>query len=205
MGKSHVHFYASVSNVVDFCVAFVSQHLFILQHRWMDQNDPRPPYKGLSTILSITKDQFDRDCFELSLPKGKYLTNVPAAVVTMPEECDFENAPQRLRVNHLKSNRDRHLPRVRSELLKDLSSMEWKISSLIQHLPNLSKSVQKSLMWEVAEEILFKATPALSDPPKEILAKFARVIETDDLAKTSTNNFTSFYDELCTIAGQITL
>eukprot|EP00985_Skeletonema_marinoi_P019524 scaffold11236_cov211-Skeletonema_marinoi.AAC.2 len=186
----------------DFCVAFVSQHLFILQHRWMDQNDPRPPYKGLSTILSITKDQFDRDCFELSLPKGKYLTNVPAAVVTMPEDCDFENAPQRLRVNHLKSNRDRHLPRVRSELLKDLSSMEWKISSLIQHLPNLSKSVQKSLMWEVAEEILFKATPALSDPPKEILAKFARVIETDDLAKTCSNNFTSFYDELCTIAGQ---
>jgi hypothetical protein len=173
----------------------------------MDKNDPRLPYTGLSTILSITKDQFDRDCFELSLPKGKYLTNVPAAVVTMPEDCDFENAPQRLRVNHLKSNRDRHLPRVRSELLKDLSSMEWTMSSLIQHLPNLPKSVQTSLMWEVAEEVLFSCSKdnALSDSPKEVLAKFARVIGTDDLAKTSTNNFTSFYDELCAIAGRKTL
>ncbi len=176
--------------------------MVVFVHGWMNKNDPRPPYAGLSTITNLSKDKFDRDCFELSLPKGKYLTNVPAAVVTMPEEADFVDAPQRLRVNHLKSQRDRYLPQVRSKLLNALSSMEWKLSLLGQIVPNLPKRIRTSVMWEVAEEILFNATEnnVLKHTSKEVVAQFARVFEEDDLAK---KNFTSFYEELCAIAGQI--
>ncbi len=175
--------------------------MVVFVHGWMNNNDPRPPYTGLATVLSISKDDFDRDCFELYLPKGKYLTNVPAAVVTMPEEADFVDAPQRLRVDHLKSQRDGHLPQVRSKLLKALSSMEWELSSLGRIVPNLPKKIQTSLMWEIAEEILFTATEnnVLKSPSNEIVAKFVRVFEEDDVSKKS---FTSFYEELCAIAVQ---
>lgn len=180
--------------------------MVVFVHGWMDKHDPRPPYTGLSTISSISKDKFDRHCFELSLPKGKHLTNVPAAVLTIPEEADFVGAPQRLRASHLKSQRDRNRPQVRCKLLKDLSSMEWKLSSMAQYLPDLPKSIQTMLLWEVAEEVLFHASKDndLMHPPKEVVAKFAKLIEKNDLAKKSTNSFASFYDELCAIARQST-
>ena len=180
--------------------------MVVFVHGWMDKHDPRPPYTGLASISSISKDKFDRQCFELSLPEGKHLTNVPAAVVTLPEEADFVGAPKRLRANHLKSQRDRNLPKVRSRLLRDLSSMEWKLSSLAEHLPDLSKSIQTRLMWEVAEEVLFDAAKDNdhTHPPRETVVKFAEVIEKYDLAKKSTNNFAVMYEELCTIAKRST-
>jgi hypothetical protein len=176
--------------------------MIVFVHGWIPKHDPRPPYTGLATIMSISKDVFDRHCFELSLPQGKYITNVPAAVVTIPEEEDFVDAPQRLRLNWVKSQRDRHLPHIRSELLRDLSSMEWE-PSFSQYLPNLAKSIQTSLKWELAEEVLFKATKdkALMQPLTEIVAKFADVIAKDDSAKKGTNNHTAFYEELCDVAG----
>lgn len=175
--------------------------MIVFVHGWMVKHDPRPPYTGLATIMSISRDQFDRHCFQLSLPQGKFITDVPAAVVTMPEEKDFVDAPQRLRLNFIKSKRDRHLPHVRSELLKDLSSMEWE-PSFGQH-PNSEKSIQTSLKWELAEEVLFKAVKdeALMHPLNEVVENFERVIEEDDSSEKGTNNYTSFYKELCDVVG----
>jgi hypothetical protein len=133
--------------------------------------------------------------FELSLPQGKYIEDVPAAAVTIPEENDFVDAPNRLRLNWVKSRRDRHLPHIRRELLLDLSSMEWN-PSFGQYLPHLARSIQTSLKWELAEEVLFKATKdkSLMQPLHEVVTKIALVIEKHD-------NHNSFYEELCDVAG----
>ena len=178
-------------------VGIFREGMIVFVNGWMDKQYSRPQYTGLATILSISKDKFDRQCLELSLPEGKYLANVPAAAVTLPEEEDFAGAPRRLHLEFLKLQKERHLPQVRSVMLNDILSMEWDLSSLIHCLSTSHKTIKKELMWEVAEEVLFQTTRGKA---VTVAAKFAAVVD-KYIVDEATNNCAPFYEELCAIAG----
>lgn len=169
--------------------------LIVFVHGWMVKDDPRPPYSGLATVTSISKDHHGRHRFELSLPHGKYLSDVPAAVVTLPDEADLVDAPQRLRLSFMKSQKDHFLPQRRNEILRDLASIQD--LSLSQKFPP-SNSIRKSLEWELAEEILFRATKdeTLTHSLHELLSRIAGVIDCED-----TDNLDSLHEKLYDVVG----
>ena len=173
--------------------------MIVYVHGWMDKHDPRPPYEGLATIMSVSKDKYDRHCFELSLPRGKCISGVPAAVVTLPDENDFVDAPLRLRLDFIKSQKGRLLPHKRDALLFDLSSVQN--IALGQHLPPEENS-RRSLKWELAEEVFFKANKqkVLDHPLNEVVAKVTRLIESDDCSQDA-DTFVSFYEKLRDVIG----
>ena len=131
-------------------------------HGW-PKNDIRPPYTGLGTIISISKDKHNRPVFEVSLSDNKYISAVPEAVCTIPTDEDFKDEPKRRYTNWLKWKKNQDLPLMRQRLLKDLDKMEWD-PSLIRSLttasasessPEIQGNILRSLKWEVSEELLF--------------------------------------------------
>ena len=136
--------------------------MYVIVHDW-PQNDPRPAYTGLATIMSITKDKYSREVFEVSTPDKKYIEAVPEAVVTHPTDNDFTGVPTRVYSNWKKWKKQQELPRVRLRTLTVLDTFKSNLfvfttetlpSSLGTSSGILVKIVN-SLKWVVAEEMLF--------------------------------------------------
>jgi len=142
--------------------AIFKEGMYIFVHDW-PQNDPRPAYTGLATIMSITKDKHSRDVFEVSTPDKKYIDAVPEAVVTHPTDNDFKGVPTRVYSNWKKWKKQQELPRVRLRTLTGLDTFKWNpffvtsetLSSSLGTSSGIHAKVVNSLKWEFAEEMLF--------------------------------------------------
>jgi len=119
------------------------------------KNSERAPYTGLGTILSIKKDKYNRDVFEVTTLDGKYIEEVPFGVVTIPTESDFVNVSDRC----YQAWKKQQLPHVRTKVLKGLDSLIWD-RSFVWNMSNradfgLQAKILNSLRWEFIEELLF--------------------------------------------------
>ena len=119
------------------------------------KNSQRAPYTGLGTILSIKRDKYNRDVFEVTTLDGKYIEEVPFAVVTIPTDSDFVNVSDRC----YQTWKKQQLPHVRAKVLKGLDSIIWD-RSFVWNMSNRADFGQQakilnSLRWEFTEELLF--------------------------------------------------
>merc|ERR1712194_143146 len=135
--------------------------VMIFVHEW-PPNNLRPTYTGLATITSISKDEFNRNEFEVSMSDGKSIEYVPEAVVTLPTHGDFKDAPKRTYTNWMKWKKQQDLPRTRLKTLKGFDTIKWdpsfvwNISAGIVGPPSVMQTkLFQSLRWELSEELLF--------------------------------------------------
>jgi len=134
--------------------------MFVFVHGW-PKNNPRPAYTGLATIMSISEDKFHRKEFEVFMSDGKSIESVPEAVVTVPTDDDFKDAPKRTYTNWLKWKKQQDLPRMRLKTLKGFDAVKWDPSflwTLAAGMVGPSEMQTKlfpSLRWELSEELLF--------------------------------------------------
>ncbi len=128
--------------------------MYIFVHDWPNvKTIPRPPYTGLATIRSITKDKHGRIVFEAETLDKKYIEAVPEAVVTHPTDDDFKGVPSRVYSSWKKWKRQEELPGERLRVLDVLDTFKWNLPS--SFLETLTSKIFESLKWEFAEEILF--------------------------------------------------
>ena len=146
--------------------------MFVYVNDW-PKNDIRPPYTGLGNILSIKRDKFNREVFEVSTFDDKYIESVPMAVVSLPTEDDFVGISDRIRSRWRKLQKQQELPRRRINLLKEIDTMLWDPSFIwnVSNNTDLHGKILQNLRWEVAEETLFLLVQnkRLLDPFEETL------------------------------------
>jgi len=154
-------FYQLLGNEVDSVMGYNDTNEFtffigmiIYVNDW-PKNSQRAPYTGLGTILSIKKDKYNRDVFEVTTLDGKYIEEVPFGVVTIPTESDFVNVSDRC----YQTWKKQQLPNVRAKVLKGLDSIIWD-RSFVWNMCNRADFGQQakilnSLRWEFTEELLF--------------------------------------------------
>lgn len=154
-------FYQLLGNEVDSVMGYNDTNEFtffigmiIYVNDW-PKNSQRAPYTGLGTILSIKKDKYNRDLFEVTTLDGKYIEEVPFGVVTIPTESDFVNVSDRC----YQTWKKQQLPHVRTLVLKGLDSLIWD-RSFVWNMSNRADFGQQakilnSLRWEFTEELLF--------------------------------------------------
>ena len=154
-------FYQLLGNEVDSVMGYNDTNEFtffigmiIYVNDW-PKNSQREPYSGLGTILSIKKDKYNRDVFEVTTLDGKYIEEVPFGVVTIPTDSDFVNVSDRC----YQTWKKQQLPHVRAKVLKGLDSIIWD-KSFVWNMSNRADFGQQakilnSLRWEFTEELLF--------------------------------------------------
>jgi len=138
------------------------KEMLVFVHDW-PQNNLRPSYTGLATVMSVTKDKFNRPVFEVELPDGKYIQSVPEAVVTVPTDDDFKGVPRRTYSNWKKSKKQQDLPWMRLRMMKGFDTLNWDPSflwdisagSACASTSEMQTKIFRSLRWEFSEELLF--------------------------------------------------
>jgi hypothetical protein len=153
-------FYQLLGNEVDSVIGngttneftfFVGMIIYV--NDW-PKNSQRAPYTGLGTILSIKKDKYSRDVFEVTTLDGKYIEEVPFGVVTIPTDSDFVNVSDRC----YQTWKKQQLPHVRAKVLKGLDSLIWDRSfvwTMSRADFGQQAKILNSLRWEFTEELLF--------------------------------------------------